>query len=225
MNYKYTSPPIKTSNSTSIVCIVVFPDVEDPVSHYLAGDADGELELRVAAWVNTKVTTMKLSHHGSSTSSPLKLVKLYSPKTIVVSAGNRHSHPSEDPILSYPSSLCSICAEIRALRARLANTSCACMVLAEMRSFKGIPLADTFPILASIGRYGVPKENFRHKHTGGQDTVSSRLDETRATDRERIIEKCDEQHKIKRKLYKEKDILVDRKPVVLDVEGRQVFNV
>lgn len=91
--------PIKTNN-TSIVCLVIFPG-SGRVSYYLAGDADGELELRVAAWIgDITVTTMKLSHHGSATSSPLRLLKLLKPKTILVSAGDQHGHPSELSVIA-----------------------------------------------------------------------------------------------------------------------------
>ena len=80
-------------NHFSIGAIILWTQ-SGRVSHYFAGDAMYATESAVAKWINGEVTSMKLSHHGSDSSSPIDLLTKFKPRTIVVSAGTRHGHPS-----------------------------------------------------------------------------------------------------------------------------------
>jgi len=98
-------------NLQSIVTVVLWKETKE-VSHYFAGDADYIKELFALAWllkepdpapkpppVKFQLPNMKLSHHGSSTSTPVPLVTRCSPENVILSAGENatYQHPSTDP--------------------------------------------------------------------------------------------------------------------------------
>lgn len=85
--------PNDPRNRYSIGAIVLWKG-SGRVSHYFAGDAMYATEEVVAKWIGKEVTSMKLSHHGSDTSTPIDLVTIFKPRTMVASAGSRHGHPS-----------------------------------------------------------------------------------------------------------------------------------
>ncbi|KAK2007338.1 hypothetical protein LZ32DRAFT_593956 [Colletotrichum eremochloae] len=92
-------------NKSSIILLVIWNDLH--VSHYLGADAHTPLELRVLDWMNKDgtvdadrpVTSMKLSHHGSFSSNPPQMMTSFSPRNIVVSAGDQYGHPRWEKIL------------------------------------------------------------------------------------------------------------------------------
>jgi hypothetical protein len=87
-----TAPTI--TNQSSIVAVVLW---KTHISHYMAGDADSLLEEEILKTMvlstKTKITSMKLSHHGSRYSTPLSMIAQFEPENIVVSNprwGNAH---------------------------------------------------------------------------------------------------------------------------------------
>lgn len=84
-------------NMSSLVFIIVWNEIHDSgtphVSHYFAGDAHDALEVRLSKWMGTSTMSMKLSHHGSSSSNPPSNFVDFNPGNIVVSAGNEYGHP------------------------------------------------------------------------------------------------------------------------------------
>ncbi|KAK4180611.1 hypothetical protein QBC36DRAFT_353904 [Triangularia setosa] len=84
---------ITETNASSICAMVIWPS--ERVSHYFAGDAHARLESAITDWAKCKVTSMKLSHHGASTSTPLPyMFDTFLPKNILASAGGgSYGHP------------------------------------------------------------------------------------------------------------------------------------
>ncbi|KAI5811785.1 hypothetical protein DFH27DRAFT_44001 [Peziza echinospora] len=93
-------------NWQSTVAIVLWKDTKR-VSHYFAGDADFEKELFATKWVlgdgSTKrdgeplVPCMKISHHGSHSSTPIPILRTFQPHYLIASLGdsNTYFHPRE----------------------------------------------------------------------------------------------------------------------------------
>lgn len=104
--------PTRT-NRVSIVCIVYWADT-GRISHYLAGDADQVTEGNVLRWIVNggqwgRMTSVKLSHHGSRSSTPItpSLLRVARPRTVVLSIpSGMHIHPCkwrrhwDNPILN-----------------------------------------------------------------------------------------------------------------------------
>lgn len=91
---KHSSP----SNRSSIACLII--DYTGKPLHYFAGDAEYDMDTALATWINPNdkkfsIPVMKLSHHGSVTSNPPKMFTTLRPANIIISAGDRHGHPSE----------------------------------------------------------------------------------------------------------------------------------
>lgn len=96
--------PYSAANKRSIALILVSPQNE--ILHYTAGDLNEANEMLVADWTRGQgytydadspgVYSMKLSHHGSEGSTPLKLMESLKPEWALISAGNRHFHPRPD---------------------------------------------------------------------------------------------------------------------------------
>lgn len=89
---------ITPPNKSSLVFIIVWKSGNGHhVSHYFAGDAHSTMERRVSEWMNpySPVTSMKLSHHGASSSNPDEIFLRFNPLNILVSAGGQYGHPSE----------------------------------------------------------------------------------------------------------------------------------
>ncbi|KAL5371451.1 hypothetical protein DPSP01_014258 [Paraphaeosphaeria sporulosa] len=87
------------TNHDSIVAMVMWNTGSGNIriSHYLGGDADWTIEAALVRWANVSVNridAVKLSHHGSQTSSPTSLFRLLRPMRIVASAGFSYGHPS-----------------------------------------------------------------------------------------------------------------------------------
>ncbi|MFL5814240.1 MAG: ComEC/Rec2 family competence protein [Bdellovibrionia bacterium] len=68
-----------------------------------AGDAEGDDEISIMKWANQNAPApgqriLKISHHGSNTSSDPKALKLFHPDSAVISVGlgNRYGHPTAE---------------------------------------------------------------------------------------------------------------------------------
>jgi hypothetical protein len=91
------------TNWSSIINLLYWPQQQyQNISMYWAGDAVDTVETRFAeAAIEAKffgqknVSIMKLSHHGSSGSTPNALLEVLKPKHFVVSAGGQYGHPSK----------------------------------------------------------------------------------------------------------------------------------
>ncbi|KAI0436966.1 hypothetical protein F4803DRAFT_571725 [Xylaria telfairii] len=94
---------VTKTNRVSIASVVLWDDGSDDkqeirCSHYSAGDADDANENKFFGWLFEngihEVTTVKLSHHGSRSSTPSDMFKL-NPRNVVISnPKNRFFHPS-----------------------------------------------------------------------------------------------------------------------------------
>ncbi|CAH0046894.1 unnamed protein product [Clonostachys solani] len=91
------------SNKASIANLVIWNEPAIEISHYFAGDSWYKVENAVCEWtqrgpggttVERKVRNMKLSHHGGQGSTPTKLIDVFDPYNIIISAGTDHNHPS-----------------------------------------------------------------------------------------------------------------------------------
>lgn len=109
---------ITETNKSSLIFLVVWKDKDDKhhISHYFAEDAHNNLERKVSKLIdpiyrNPKalippghiyrhVTSMKLSHHGASSSNPDEIFARFDAKNIIVSAGGQYGHPSESNLTS-----------------------------------------------------------------------------------------------------------------------------
>ncbi|KAL8792889.1 MAG: hypothetical protein Q9195_004531 [Heterodermia aff. obscurata] len=88
-------------NKSSIAFIIVWSEPgfggqlrQHRVSHYFAGDAHSSLETALAGWMGPyQPKSMKLSHHGSSSSNPPANFPGWNPANITVSAGAQYGHP------------------------------------------------------------------------------------------------------------------------------------
>ncbi|KAM0591844.1 hypothetical protein ACHAP6_002124 [Verticillium nonalfalfae] len=113
---KTVLPQLTYKNKTSICNLVIWNDDSRRVTHYLAGDANSELEEAIVQWMNYKsddnksVMVAKMSHHGASSSNPRSSWARLKPYRVVISAGDHksygHPHASwdlvEEPHLIVP---------------------------------------------------------------------------------------------------------------------------
>lgn len=100
--------PSSSTNRTSIAVIVMWPpqtdDAYPKMSIYSAGDSEEEMEKELVAWLKApdkdyaSITTVKLSHHGSTTSTPEDLFYA-TRKNMIASAGTEFGHPSTFSLL------------------------------------------------------------------------------------------------------------------------------
>jgi beta-lactamase superfamily II metal-dependent hydrolase len=96
VNTKTGTSKSENTNAASIACVIIWAG-QGKVSHYLAGDSYWEQENPLIDWIlqsGQSVGAVKLSHHGSESSSPTNLFGLQ-PRTVIVSAGTMHGHPRE----------------------------------------------------------------------------------------------------------------------------------
>ncbi|KAF3104127.1 hypothetical protein TWF102_000174 [Orbilia oligospora] len=113
--------PDNDKNDTSIAMIVSWlcnNDQNTSISHYFAGDLNIDNEDELIRWLvpevasntilttianpsqrQTYIKTMKLSHHGALTSTPVFFVAAANPMNLIVSAGSRNGHPRWELIL------------------------------------------------------------------------------------------------------------------------------
>lgn len=67
-------------------------------SLYFAGDLSSEFEVKALQQFTGEIDVMKVSHHGSKTSTSLEVLELLKPKLAVISAGrdNKFGHPHQE---------------------------------------------------------------------------------------------------------------------------------
>jgi hypothetical protein len=92
---------VTMTNRVSIVCVLYWADT-GRISHYLGGDADQTTEAAVLNWLTSgdarpaRMTSVKISHHGSRSSTPLDFWDEVKPKNVIISLPSRmHIHPCE----------------------------------------------------------------------------------------------------------------------------------
>ncbi|KAI1872499.1 hypothetical protein JX265_005379 [Neoarthrinium moseri] len=95
---------VTKTNQFSIAQVILWPDGTNPpkCSHYSAGDADEKRERLYMAWLYSqgvkRITNMKLSHHGSRSSSPQE-TPMFQPVNIVISnPTGSYFHPGWETI-------------------------------------------------------------------------------------------------------------------------------
>lgn len=84
------SAPYRESNDNSLILILSYEDNK----FFFGGDISSEIEDNI----NEKINVLKVSHHGSSSSTSSKFLKNTKPEIAVISAGirNPYSHPKKD---------------------------------------------------------------------------------------------------------------------------------
>ncbi|KAF2498801.1 hypothetical protein BU16DRAFT_579855 [Lophium mytilinum] len=87
-----------TLNESSLMCIIVWPKrLNQPkprISLYTGGDAETLQESRLVAFLTgSSVECIKASHHGSERSTAVEIFGL-SPGYFIMSAGDKHGHPT-----------------------------------------------------------------------------------------------------------------------------------
>ena len=81
---------VTKTNQYSIAAVILWGNSDNPprCSHYFAGDADDARETMYLSWLSTggvkKTTSMKLSHHGSRSSTP-RMAYDFGPTNIIIS--------------------------------------------------------------------------------------------------------------------------------------------
>jgi competence protein ComEC len=82
------------TNDRSVSMILDYIDFE----LYLAGDLSYEIEERITEAITINVEIMKLSHHGSRTSTSERLIKNLNADKAIISAGNenKYGHPHKE---------------------------------------------------------------------------------------------------------------------------------
>jgi len=91
-------PGVTGTNRVSIAAAIMWEDKTSPdnpprISHYFAGDLEDVCEQKVVNWLRKNgksggvphITSMKSSHHGSHSSTPMNLVENFSPMNVIVS--------------------------------------------------------------------------------------------------------------------------------------------
>lgn len=94
---------VTKTNKVSIAAMIMWDNGAGKpprCSHYFAGDASDRPEAEFVAWLKagdvTRVTSAKLSHHGSRSSTPLTMLETFQPSNIIISNPNgRYFHPGK----------------------------------------------------------------------------------------------------------------------------------
>ena len=104
--FEMSKPPriipegVTKTNQWSITCVILWPSAgggPPKCSHYSAGDADEKREAEYMEWLQvggiTSMTNMKLSHHGSRSSTPLTSNQLFPVNIIISNPTGYYFHP------------------------------------------------------------------------------------------------------------------------------------
>ena len=91
------------TNQDSLVLLLIWKtqDGSEPrIAFYSGGDAEWEVEEKVAKWVTPlTIDVLKTSHHGSRKGTSRDFIKEIQPRDILLSAGSMHNHPYPEWIL------------------------------------------------------------------------------------------------------------------------------
>ncbi|RDL32364.1 uncharacterized protein BP5553_08820 [Venustampulla echinocandica] len=98
---------VTKTNQFSIAAVILWPAInpKDPpkCTHYFAGDADEKREAMYQGWLReggvTKMTNMKLSHHGSRSSTPADAVTFLPLNIVMSNPTGSYFHPGWETIL------------------------------------------------------------------------------------------------------------------------------
>ncbi|KAF7563164.1 hypothetical protein G7046_g951 [Stylonectria norvegica] len=113
---------VTMTNKISIAACILWnmPGFDPPIrcSHYFAGDADERSEQQFAIWLAGSgiktITSMKLSHHGSKSSTPLNMLTQFKPLNVIASSPfNKYFHPAWETIVNF-----AVCANMYSSRER-----------------------------------------------------------------------------------------------------------
>lgn len=87
---------LEDSNDRSVSIIIKYGDFEA----YLAGDLSSKYEEIITNGLKSEIEVMKLSHHGSRTSTSNIVLNNISPKVALISSGkdNKFGHPHEEVV-------------------------------------------------------------------------------------------------------------------------------
>ncbi|MCJ1434524.1 hypothetical protein MMC27_003893 [Xylographa pallens] len=95
---------VTATNRVSIAAAIMWSNqtsADNPprCSHYFAGDLEDNFEQKVVYWLKEggidRITSMKLSHHGSHSSTPMNMVRNFSPMNVIASNPNGgYFHPA-----------------------------------------------------------------------------------------------------------------------------------
>lgn len=93
-NVLYAADKAENSNDSSIVLKLV----HGKKSFLFTGDISAKVEKQIAKDYNVNVDVLKVSHHGSSSSSAVSFIKEASPQYSVISVGknNNYGHPDKN---------------------------------------------------------------------------------------------------------------------------------
>lgn len=90
------------SNNSRMSALLIH--TQDHAYYLIGGDAEGDDEIRIAQWAHEKIMEgnyrndlriLKISHHGSKTSSSKEVLSAYQPQLAIISSGvgNPYGHP------------------------------------------------------------------------------------------------------------------------------------
>lgn len=105
VNYPVYEPkdPVSQKHSGNLTMSAVLIPLISGDTYLSAGDAEGGDEITILKWANehatqTGVRILKISHHGSKTSSDPKALQTFHPDLSVISVGmgNSYGHPSQE---------------------------------------------------------------------------------------------------------------------------------
>ncbi|CAO2658405.1 Nn.00g061280.m01.CDS01 [Neocucurbitaria sp. VM-36] len=106
---------VNVRNRTSIGAMIMWNTTPVRISHYFAGDLEAPKEILLAKWIMgrplndpiadsdvgpVRVTSMKASHHGASSSTPMEMLLIFNPRRIIFSCGTKHGHPRWETIFN-----------------------------------------------------------------------------------------------------------------------------
>ncbi|KAH7374482.1 hypothetical protein B0T11DRAFT_268648 [Plectosphaerella cucumerina] len=106
-------------NESSLACMIIWPGQNGAaprLSQYFAGDMHWQEENSIVSWTGTdgtragpgtSVTTVKASHHGSKSSTPVRMVSMFNPRNLVACTAERNGHPSWELMLYVEGWMCS----------------------------------------------------------------------------------------------------------------------
>lgn len=108
----YQAMPSK--NQTSILGLLFWPGTHR-CSYFTGGDGNPDVEdgiitsfLEKTNFAKLPVTVTKLDHHGSSGEFDMGILKRLGPKSVIVTPGTMHAHPSKFRILNFLLSLLKV---------------------------------------------------------------------------------------------------------------------
>jgi beta-lactamase superfamily II metal-dependent hydrolase len=87
-------------NTLSIALLLEFATTQDTFRFFTAGDLYAKQESLIAVYFPIKINLMKISHHGSYTSTSPLMLKTFQPQAVMIPVGNNnpYGHPHAETI-------------------------------------------------------------------------------------------------------------------------------